>query len=184
MPRHREEVLNVELAHLLGAQGVVATPEQIEHARGSRGRRLPDVTVVDHQGLRTTIEGKYEGPGAAEAVLGQASERVEEGIAQIALAVLYPLELRSVAFADLPAVMRAATLRVAIATEAEISEWVDGGVDEVAGLLRRGVADLLREDVVADATAILETGVEAFAAALLGSQGAAERVADVLSGEV
>lgn len=182
--RHREEVLNVELAHLLGAQGVVATPEQIERVRGGRGRRLPDVTVVDHQGLRTTIEGKYQGPGAAEAVRAQARGRVEEGVAQIALAVLYPEELRTTAFTALPAEMREATLRVAIATEAAMSDWVNGGVDEIAALLRRGVADLLREDVVADATAILETGVAEFASALLRTRGAAERVAVVLSGDM
>lgn len=177
--RHREEVLNVELARTLGAQGIVATPEQIQQAGAQR--RLPDITVVDHQGLRTTIEGKYAAPGAETAVLAQAHARVEEGIAQIALAVLYPAELRRVPFADLGVEMATTTYRISVVTESHEIGWVDGGVDEIASLLRRGFADLLREDVVADATVVLEEGVEAFAAALLDSPGAAERVAAVVN---
>jgi hypothetical protein len=77
--------------------------------------------------------------------------------------------------------MREARFHVAVVTEAETSDWLEGGVDEIAELLRRGFADLMREDVVADATVILEAGVDEFAAALLRSPGAAERVAAVLN---
>ena len=181
--RHREEVLNVELAHVLDDLGVVAAPEQIDRVRRGQGRRLPDVTVVDHQGLRTTIEGKFAGAGADAAVLGQAHQRVEEGIAHIALAVVYPVRLRTVPFRDLADEMGRATFRMAAITEASEGEWVEGGATEIAALLRRGFADLLREDVVADATVILEAGVDEFSTALLRTGGASERVAAVLSGD-
>lgn len=177
--RHREEVLNVELARILGTQGVVATPEQVRGA--GTERRLPDITVVDHQGLRTTIEGKYAGSGAEAAVLAQARSRVEEGIAQIALAVLYPVNLRSVAFAELGDEMSRTAYRVTVVTEAAEVGPIDGGVDEIGGLLRRGFSDLLREDIVAAATEVLEAGVETFAKALLGSPGAAQRVSSVVN---
>jgi hypothetical protein len=139
--------------------------------------------VVDHQGLRTTIEGKFADPGADAAVLAQAHKRVEEGVAHIALAVLYPTRLRTIPFRELAAEMGRETFRMAVVTEAGENDWVEGGPAEIAALLRRGFADLLREDVVADATRLLERGVDEFSTALLRSQGAAERVAAVLSGD-
>lgn len=180
--RHREEVLNVELARLLNQQGVVAAPEQIVGATDGRTRRLPDVTIVDHQGLRVTIEGKYAAPRAGATVLEQAEKRVEDGIAQIALSILYPQELRTVPYEALPAAMSDATYKVVIVTEAASSDWVEGGLGDIASLIRRGFADLLREDVVAAATAVIEEGVERFATTLLGSRGAATRVMNVLNG--
>src|SRR5665647_2456959 len=88
----REEVLNVILAQLLSERGLISLPETV--LRRAEGTRLPDVRVV-FRGLRTSIEGKYSDvPNAKSIVLGQARERVEEGIAHIGIAVLYPPGLR------------------------------------------------------------------------------------------
>src|SRR5262245_14226028 len=92
----REEVLNVELAKLLENRGLLSVPETIRAATAGRNHRLPDITIADLWGLRTTLEGKFDGGAQARnQVLQQARERVEEGISSIGVAVAYPPDLRS-----------------------------------------------------------------------------------------
>ena len=84
--RHREEVLNVLLAQNLYQYGVQADPETIH----SKHRELPDV-IFSYRGLRCVIEGKYaDVSGARSIVEGQANSRIESGLAQIGIAVVYP----------------------------------------------------------------------------------------------
>src|SRR5690242_1902058 len=106
---HREEVLNVVLAQLLNERGVVSTPEQALTLE--KRRKLPDVMMV-FQGLRTVIEGKVEAAAASDAVLGQAVERVEQGVAHIGIAVVYPSDLRKISFEKLPKALASAELRI------------------------------------------------------------------------
>src|SRR5262249_40400981 len=98
----RQEVLNVLLAQLLHERGLVAAPEQIVRALqgGERGAtRLPDV-LVDFRGLRTAIEAEIGSGARAAHVLAyeKAKQRVDEGIAHIGVAVVYPAKLRQVGF--------------------------------------------------------------------------------------
>ena len=68
----REEVLNVALAKVLSARGLVTTPETIQSSGGAR--KMPDVLVLFH-GLRVILEGKVGGRTQAESdAAGQAAQ--------------------------------------------------------------------------------------------------------------
>ena len=179
--RHREEVLNVILAQLLHDRGVVSAPEQLLHrAFRPSERRMPDV-LVTFQGLRTAIEGKVnDQPGVEGAVLQAARERVEEGIAHLSIALLYPPELRQTPFDNLRDELPRARLRLAICSEAGQEGWMDGDLDHLAELLRRTYDQLIREDVVSWAVQIIGDGVDGFADIIMDSPASVDRAADAL----
>jgi len=178
--RYREEVFNVILAQLLHERGVISAPEQILRSRATRRRRMPDV-LVTFQGLRTAIEGKVADQPTAEADVWQnAMERVEQGVTHIAIAVLYPAELRRVPFGELKAAVARCNLRVSVYSETGERGWVDGDLDHLADLLRRTYEQLVEEDVVAQAVAILNEAVEGFAQVLLREGANVERAATAL----
>ncbi len=73
----RQEVLNVLLAQLLQERGVISAPESIIRVGKDHRRRMPDVTIVNFQGLRTTVEAEVGGPADAHAkALASARNRV------------------------------------------------------------------------------------------------------------
>lgn len=108
MPK-RQEVVNVVLAFLLREQGVVAAPEEIFRV-GLTGRRMPDV-IVDYHGVRLAIEGEFEGTSAEAKACSLARSRVEEGLAHIGIAVVYPGGLRTSTFSTLLKDLAEAKLR-------------------------------------------------------------------------
>lgn len=178
MAKAREEVLNVVLAQLLSDRGVISNPEQVERWNGAA--KLPDV-LVEFQGLRTVIEGKSDtGQAAREKVEEQARLRVEEGVAHIGMAVLYPEELRELDLTELRPALQSANLELAIYTEAGTDGWMATTVDQLGELLRRTFDQLVAENVVAAAVEELERGVEAFARALSATPATVERIAELL----
>lgn len=178
---YREEVLNVLLALVLAQRGVVAVPEQSFRSFVDRPRRRVPDALVDFQGLRVVIEGKVEDRLGAEAeVLQDAMQRVEEGIAHLGVAVIYPAHLRQFALIDGEKELSRARLRIAVCTEAGPSGWVSGTVDDLADFLRRTFEQLVQEPVVEKAVASLEAGIEQLAGALSGAPGAFGRFAEVL----
>jgi len=180
--RYRQEVFNVLLAQLLQERGVLSAPETILKYDPSRSRRMPDV-LVDFNGLRTVIEGEIEStadaPGRA---LSSAQRRVEEGIAHIGVALVYPAHLQGSAFARLKAELTACQFQVAVVTEAVSSGsgFVSGNLDDLENALRHAFDQLVQEDVVAEAVALLDAGIERFAGVIMTKKGIAERVADIL----
>ena len=178
--RYREEVFNVILAQLLHERGVVSAPEQVLRLTGTRRRRMPDI-LVTFQGLRTAIEGKVaDQPNAESEARQNAIDRVDQGISHIAIAVIYPAELRAIAFGKLKASLAGCNLRIAVYSETGESGWVDGDLDHLADLLRRTYEQLVEEDVVAQAVAVLSEAVEGFAQALLSESANVERAASAL----
>lgn len=176
----REEVLNVELARLLLNRALVSAPETIAVGPG-RVRRLPDV-VVTFRGLRVVIEGKTSDTSDAHNVVAkQAHDRVAEALAQIAIGVVYPADLRTESFERLPGSMAKAQLDIQVHTEAGAGPWLTAdGVDALAGILTRTYEQLVSEDVVADAVDLIETGIADFVAAVRAMPSGMERLADLL----
>jgi hypothetical protein len=84
MPRYREEVINVELAELLKRYNLQADPETIR--KGNK----PDV-IINMGGLKVIIEGRF---GQEQSLRRDVRRRIEEGIADISLGILYPDELK------------------------------------------------------------------------------------------
>jgi len=82
-PKHRvrEEVINVQLAQALAGRGLDAVAETVTR----RGR--PDV-LVSLDGVKLVIEGRAR--EAQASLFHDARRRVESGMADISMAVLYP----------------------------------------------------------------------------------------------
>lgn len=174
-PRQREEVLNVVLAERLSARGIAASPETI-----TAGHAMPDVIVVFH-GLRCAIEGKTGDVGHARQLVSQdALGRVEEGIAQLAIGVVYPRHLRSTSFAALPAAMDAAVLEFFVQTELGAGDWRTGGVDALGEELRRAHDGMVRDDVVVRAVSKIRFGMDAVASILIPEPAICDRLIAVL----
>jgi hypothetical protein len=131
--------------------------------------------------LRTVIEGEVDDQaGAADRALGAARRRVEQGIAHIGIAIVYPADLRDVQFEELRRRLAQCELQVAVVTEAAETGFAGGGLDQLEIALRRGFEELLAEDIVGRATAALGAGVEEFAAFTVGKAGYVGRLAKTL----
>lgn len=177
-PGYRQEVFNVLLAQLLREREIISAPEDV--LTSAEGRRMPDV-LVDFAGLRTAIEGEVaDQPDSADKALASAARRVEQGIAQIGLAVIYQAELRQEDFATLKTRLAQLELRVAVVTEAGATGYAITTVDGLAEILRRALDQLVQENVVADAVAVLEAGIERFATAVTGTPAVVARLAEAL----
>jgi hypothetical protein len=89
--RLRQEVLNTILAELISTRGMEATPERVLM---ENGKHLPDV-LFRFNGLRVVIEcevGTIPGTARKKAI-ESAHGRVEEGIADVGVALVYAPEL-------------------------------------------------------------------------------------------
>lgn len=176
---YRQEVFNVLLAQLLQEKGVVSAPERILRAEQS-SRRMPDV-LVEYNGLRLMIEGEVDDQSdATQKAADSASRRVEEGIAHIGVAVVYPKKLRQVEFTQLKKSLAASTLQINVITEAGQTGYFGGDVNRLKDALTSAFEDLLREDVVAKAVAIIDSAVENFATIICDYRGPRERLAEML----
>jgi len=177
---YRQEVFNVLLARLLQERGVIAAPETILKTDLTSERRMPDV-IVSFYGLRLVIEGEVsDNPYAEERALTSVRKRVEEGIAQIGVAVVYPASLRTVPYPQLESALAKSELRLCVVTESGESKMGAGDVDYLENALRTAFEQLIKEDVVKQAVAVLDSGVESFAGILSDKDGSLIRIAEVL----
>jgi hypothetical protein len=179
--RHREEVLNTVLATCLGKRGVDADPETILR----KGRVRPDVMAI-MRGLRCAIEGKVGDTTNAEAaVLGDVKKRLDQGVAHLAIGVVYPTELRTTAFRDLPRLLSAAKIKFCVLTDADQADvvkaiWHEGAINEILAELHRAHDVIVRDDVLQNAVDILNIGLAEVSHALMGNKGACDRLIKVL----
>lgn len=159
----REEVLNVILADLLSERDLLSVPESIRQSARGGGRRLPDVTVADLQGVRLVIEGRlHSGSGVPDTLLEAAKKRVEEGISATCLAVLYPPDLRRVgSLAGLRRALSRSRLAVRVVSEGGEGEWAETTLDGIGDILRRSYELLVNEDVVVSAVDDLRGSIDA-----------------------
>jgi len=178
MPRYREEVFNVYLAELLRDRGVISFPESITTQGRKRGRKMPDV-VVEFSGLRVMLEGKVGDVQQAHTkALDAARNRLEQGIAQIDVAVIYPVTLRDAS--DVKAALAQSDLDIAVVTESQEVGYFKGNVDYLKSALTLAFHHLVEEDVVAKAVAVLDAGIDRFSGSIVGKAGVIQRLADAL----
>jgi len=179
---YRQEVLNVILAQILRERGVVSVPEKVLKEFLSKQRRMPDV-LVNFMGLRTVIEGEVDDqPDAKRKALESARKRVEEGIAHIGVALVYPAFLRQLDLNQLKSQMAECQFEVAIAAESEFGEqgFNSGDVNYLAEILRKTFDQLVKEDVVTQAVALLDASIDQVASALLHCSGFVPKGAEIL----
>ena len=174
--RHREEVLNTVLATCIGSRGVGADPETILRS----GRSRPDV-MATMRGLRCAIEGKVaDTQNATSIVVADAKKRLDQGVAHLAIAVVYPTPLRTTSFARLPYVLGAIILKFSVLTDSEQVIWHEGAVNEILAELRRAHDVIVRDDVLQQAVDTLNIGLAEVTSALVGSRGTCDRLIKLL----
>ena len=178
MPHYREEVLNIYLAELLRDRGIASVPESIITHGKKRGRKMPDV-VVEFFGLRVILEGKVSDVQQAHTkALDAARNRLEQGIAQIGVGVVYPATLRNAL--DIKTELERSDLDFAVVTESQETGYVTGKVDYLKNALTLAFEHLVEEDVVAEAVAALNAGIDLFSESVIGKPGVIKRLADSL----
>ena len=177
---YRQEVFNVLLAQLLQERAIVTAPEAVLKSPLTDTRRMPDV-LVDYAGLRIAIEGEVDDqPNYGQKALDSARRRTEQGIAHIAVAIIYPTKLREFEFAILKHELAACELRIAVISEAGTTDYRQGNVDDLGEMLRRTFGELVREDVVTRAVEELEKGIDVFTSAVVNDSGTVGRLTKVL----
>ena len=178
MPRYREEVFNIYLAELLRDRGIASVPESITMQGYAKGRKMPDV-VIEFYGLRVMLEGKVSDVSQARAkALAAARRRLEQGIAQMGVAVVYPAALRNAR--DVKTALAHSALDIAVVTEAQAGTYFTGNVDYLRDALTLAFEQLVAEDVVAQAVAALDAGIERFSCSVTHKPGVIQRLANVL----
>lgn len=175
--RNREEVVNTQLAVLISKLGVTADAETIH----VQGKHRPDV-LFQMRGLRVVIEGKFaDHPSAAEVVLDDARKRVKSGLAHIAVATVYPLELRSTPTAKIISVLQKATLTYRIVAETHESEdWYEGTPADLMETLRRAQEALTEDNIVEQTANSLSLQLQSVAHLWIGQAGSCDRLCGIL----
>ncbi len=189
----RQEVLNVLLAQLLEERGLVAAPEQIlRHPTGDT--KLPDV-LVDFQGLRLVIEAEFASTaGAKERAYLKAQQRVEQGIAHIGVAVLYPAGLKGLAYEQQKSELARARMQFCVLTEVSITPfpqlqllevsdkapWFSGNIEQLIESLGRCYDQLVNDETLTRAVVLVEASIEWFISALKAQPASIERLAGLL----
>ena len=114
-----------------------------------QGRYRPDVIFRMH-GLRVVIEGKFaDHPSAAKVVLNDAKNRLQAGIAHIAMAAIYPRPLRTTATAKIADRLEHSQIKYRILSAAyESEDWFSGNPATLLSALRRAHEALTKDDVV------------------------------------
>ena len=179
----RQEVLNVLVAQLLQERvrerAMIVAPERILKDPFA-ARRMPDV-LVDYEGLRLVIEGEIASRGAKVKAGQSALRRVEEGIAHIAMALIYPAQLRNLGrnVAELKKTLSETTLEFAVVTESEVTQaqlafpdqpekqtefvrFARGNLNALLDELRRAYEQLAKDDVLERAAKALDNAIGTF----------------------
>lgn len=170
---YRQEVLNVVLAQLLTQRGVTASPEVFQQ------RSSIDV-LVPFRGLRLAIEGEVDDqPSAAERAWEKAKSRVEEALAHVGLAVVYPHQLRQLPIEELRTALGSRELRFSFCQRGRAKDpaWLAGDVGFLRTALDETFRHLSSENDIRAAAKLLEVCVDDFAREMLSWGVAAERVA-------
>jgi len=176
---YRQEVFNVILAQLLQERGVITAPEKVLTSALQK-RRMPDV-IVDYHGLRIVIEGEVDDQtNAREKALTSAKGRVDEGIAHIGIAIVYPSSLRKASHSVLKKHLSKCHLEIAIISESGVFDYTKGDVGYLESALRRVFESLVKEDTVSEAVAILEESINNFSRTIVNKEGVIQRTAEVL----
>jgi hypothetical protein len=175
--RNREEAINTQLAILISRYGVTADGETIQ----VHGKHRPDV-LFQLRGLRVVIEGKFsDHQSAADIVLQDARRRVKSGIAHIAAAAIYPLELRTTPTTKILSVLEKAVLKFRIISEAhETADWFEGSPAALMEALRHAQEALTRDDIVEQTAKGLSVQLEAIAQLWQGQPGTCDKLSNIL----
>ena len=166
-----EPALNVLLAELLTKRGLVAGGELL--SRTGTELRKPDV-VISIGGIRLVLEGKLDKPTAKKALDKDSPRRVSEGIADIAVGVVYKLA-KPIGLVysniELKQILRDSKFEIRAWGPAGVGAvplggWVEEDIDGLARVIRSAVNEVTSLDILADAITNLRVTLDLAASQL------------------
>jgi hypothetical protein len=174
--RHREEVLNTLLAFVLTHHGIDAEPETSQKS----GKHRPDV-MFRMGGLRVVIEGKYADVSNAEDIVANdAKRRLDKGICQIAVAVVYPKQLRDTPFKELLTSLASTPLHFCVLSLTGHTDWRDSDTSAILAALRRTHQSLIADDIVESSAKKLSGSISDIADLWSGQGGVCDKLSKCL----
>jgi len=180
-PRLRQEVLNTALAEILQTRGIDATPEQVLSS-GISTKAMPDV-MFKFRGLRVVIECEIAGTSAQRKAYESAKNRIEEGLAAVGIALVYPKELANqIDVAHVKQLMIAGETQfsIAVITEADTGTFSNGNIDYLVLVLHDAWQRLMKEDVLAEIVEEIDGAINVFADSVSHFPGLIEKMAECL----
>ena len=174
---NREDFINTQFAVLISKLGTSAEAETIL----AKGKHRPD-TLLQIRGIRVLIDAKFVDHAEAEkVVLSDATNRVRNGIAHIAVAVIYPLSLRSASTTNVLDELESAELKYCVVSESEDKEsWYEGTPANVLAAIRRVQEALSKDDIVQRTARKLSAQLGAISELWIGQTGTCDRLSEIL----
>ena len=170
---NREEVINVRLAELLDKRGLITIPENT--MKTISGRKMPDILIGVYEGIQINPEGKYDTRQGRKEVEEQCKGRINDGIANMSIAVCYPPELANVKFQDLPKELEASEFAIKIFSVAgknspvNNKEWYEdmsktgfeqSDIGGITKIIKNCHQELIVEDTVQKNVKLIEDAIE------------------------
>ncbi len=151
-----ETTLNVLLAELLEKRGLFGASELIFKRREKV--RKPDV-LVRIQGVRVVVEGKILKPTAKQELSAQCVGRIDEGLADVGIGVIYKLQHpESLIFSNVEVkkMLEGSTFEVAVwsasaAGPRAVADWTEVELDSLVRLVRSSVNEAASQDLLREA---------------------------------
>lgn len=175
--RNRAELIDKQFAVLISKLGTSAEAETIL----AKGKHRSDI-LLQMRGIRVVIEAKFVDHVKAETVvLSDARNRVRNGIAHIAVAVIYPLSLRSASTTNVLEELESAELKYCIVSElADKESWYEGTPAKVLARIRRVQEALSKDDIVERTARKISTQLDAISELWIGQTGTCDRLSEFL----
>ena len=179
---HREEVINVKFADLLDDLGIMSEPETIQFHKGKK--RLPDIIIGEYHGVNVVIEAKIESGSKSERELDrECIKRIEEGIAEIVLGVIYPKHIRNVPSNKLIEELSKSILQINVYTPMKTLGWNSVDVYELSSVIKRAYETLIGEDIITEAVELLDNTIDHVSEVFLNFKGTKGRLEEILFGK-
>jgi glycosyltransferase involved in cell wall biosynthesis len=176
VPLDREPVLNAILATWLGGRPSEAALESIEE----RASRRQDI-IASFRGLRCAIVGKLsDQPEASAFAIADARARIDQGIAQMAIAVVYPAELKELKPHRQSDAIGSSSFKFTVLTDVADGHWRIGGIDDILSVLRGAHELTIRDEALQQAVTAMSTGLTEISGTLIDDLAACDRLDRVL----
>lgn len=143
---------------------------------------MPDL-LLPFRGFYLVIEAEVDDqPQASEQAWRKAVERVEQGLAHLALALVYPAALRGLPINQLTNALRTTPLRFSLCAPPvpDAPDWRTGDLNALTTTLQHAYQSLASEDEVRAAVEHLKQGVNLLAEAIYAMQVPDARLAEPL----
>ena len=154
------------------------------------GRKMPDILIGVYEGIQINPEGKYDTRQGRKEVEEQCKNRINDGVANMSIAVCYPPELANVKFQDLPKELEATEFAIKIFSVSGKNspgnlDWSNDmsdegfqscSVNDLARVIKEAYNELISDKTIDDNVKLIDSTVESCVEKLSNQTGATSRL--------